>query len=261
MCEGVTASRAGDVEVLRVSGLDDDLAGGVQRAVAMAFAEATRGLVVAVVEAQAAAALAVHAAAAALAEDWRGLPVVLSCPSAVLRAALQEQEGSRYVAVTETVPLALAAVLASPPPTTARRGLSPHPTSPRAARGFVGSTLLDWQLPERVGAAELVASELVTNAMLHARSPIDLRLAAHEGAVRISVGDAHPDLTSVARPPADGPERRIAGVRSGRGLAVVAALAQRWGVLPTSDGGKAVWAVLDPADAGHEPGPGDVDTA
>jgi anti-sigma regulatory factor (Ser/Thr protein kinase) len=236
------------VEVLRVDALTQDLLDDVTRRLRTAFAEASRAVVVSLPDgADAGAALAVQEEAATLARDWGAVPVVIACPSSTLRQQLLGDGSGRYVAVTSGVPQALTSVLGLAAAETASRALSPHPTSPRAARSFVSSTLLEWELPERVPAAELVVSELVTNAMLHARTHIDLRVAAHHGAVRISVADGTPDMTSVARAPHPLPDRRAAGGRSGRGLAVVAALSERWGVLPTSDGGKAVWALLDGA--------------
>lgn len=247
-----SAPRTGDVEVLRITDLDGDVVDEVNRTVAMAFADASRGLVVALPEADVQAVHAVQKAAAALVRDWPAVPVVLACPSEPVRQRLLEQPAARYVAVTATVPLALTSVLGSAAPALVTRNLSPHPTSPRAARDVVSRALLDWGLVERMPAAVLVVSELVTNAMVHTRTPIGLRVATHAGTVRVSVSDGVPDLTSATRPPAAGDRRAAGPGRVGRGLAVVAALSQRWGVLPTCDGGKAVWALLaDGAGDGH----------
>lgn len=82
---------------------------------------------------------------------------------------------------------------------------------------------------------ELVASELVANAFLHARAPRSLWLQPLPGRLRVTVcdGDSRP------------PRPRVAGLTEtrGRGLRVVAALAQQWGTSVTP-GGKAVWAEL-----------------
>ncbi|MGW7436663.1 ATP-binding protein [Streptomyces sp. NPDC054849] len=88
--------------------------------------------------------------------------------------------------------------------------------------------------------AELLLSELVTNAVRHARAPqgrdIGVRLARYEGVLRVEVADAGPAVKLTPQVVAEWDER-------GRGLAIVAALAERWGCCPRRHGiGKALWA-------------------
>ena len=127
-------------------------------------------------------------------------------------------------------------VLQTSSPSVQSLRLAPHPTAPRASRDFVGRTLLDWRLSEHIATACLVVSELVTNAMIHAGTDIEVTLSEERGAIRIAVGDLGPDLP-VERPAAVG--------EHGRGLTIVAGLSSAWGVLPSPAGGKVVWAVLD----------------
>ena len=88
-------------------------------------------------------------------------------------------------------------------------------------------------------AAALVVTELVTNAVLHGRAPVRVRAArTDDGAVRVEVEDAGADLP--VRP------RRSTEAMTGRGLALVAALARAWGVESSPRGGKTVWADLVP---------------
>ncbi len=85
------------------------------------------------------------------------------------------------------------------------------------------------------GASEvcvLLTSELVTNAVLYARSPIVLRVAVDASLVRVSVHDD--SLT----PPT--PRSAAANDTSGRGLALVDVLASTWGV-DLNGQGKEVW--------------------
>lgn len=99
-------------------------------------------------------------------------------------------------------------------------------------------TLRLWDLELLVDAASLVVSELVTNAVLHARSAITVALCAeHDGSLRLEVSDLS----------ARAPQRRGygPGATTGRGLGIVAELVDDWGVRPTSSG-KSVWAVLHP---------------
>src|SRR5262249_29691122 len=73
--------------------------------------------------------------------------------------------------------------------------LDPHPASARAARRFVEHALAQWHQPEAVcNVATLLASELVTNALLHARSGMDLAILLDDGdrGVVVEVHDHSP---------------------------------------------------------------------
>jgi anti-sigma regulatory factor (Ser/Thr protein kinase) len=83
--------------------------------------------------------------------------------------------------------------------------------------------------------AALASSELVTNAVLHGRPPIDLRLRIEGVDVLIEVRDA-----ATYQPRKQRPDEYD---EHGRGLQIVAALATRWGTRPTEHG-KAVWCLL-----------------
>jgi anti-sigma regulatory factor (Ser/Thr protein kinase) len=85
-------------------------------------------------------------------------------------------------------------------------------------------------------AAQLVASELVTNAVVHAGTPIDLTLRLVTSQLHIAVRDLSTG------------QARIGGIvdessESGRGLLLVDALASAWGTL-LPDVGKVVWATV-----------------
>jgi anti-sigma regulatory factor (Ser/Thr protein kinase) len=116
----------------------------------------------------------------------------------------------------------------------------PHtPGAVSAVRHRVRAVLGGWNLP--ADAAEdvlLVVSELVTNALVHARPPAMLRLwrvpAEEHGAVRVEVTDLGP----AALP---GPESAPDPDEHGRGLAIVTALSARCGVR-TDSGGTSRWA-------------------
>jgi len=81
----------------------------------------------------------------------------------------------------------------------------------------------------------LATSELVTNAVLHGIGPLELRLRAYGEKVRLEVLDRATFQPRKLRPTAED--------ENGRGLQVVAALAERWGTRGTEDG-KSVWCVL-----------------
>ncbi len=125
--------------------------------------------------------------------------------------------------------------MAEPPPP-ARIALPRSPSSVGAARRFIAARTAAWSFPApAAGQLALIGSELVTNAVLHARTELVLTLELREDRVRISVMDRSqaPATLRHYRPDA----------LTGRGLGVVAALSDRWGVSAAPDG-KVVWAEL-----------------
>lgn len=128
----------------------------------------------------------------------------------------------------------------------AELSLGPDARSPGVARRFLLTTLRGWEHQEYADDAALLVSELVTNAALHARTDIVVVIELRSECLRLAVSDRSPRQ----------PARRHYSVDSttGRGLALVAALAQRWGIDANPDGSKTVWAELraeggDPARA------------
>ena len=103
----------------------------------------------------------------------------------------------------------------------------------REARGTVRRLLERWGLAGLGETAELCASELATNAVLHAQSPLLLAVVLLPDAVRVEVEDAAPGPIEPGALVDDGAE-------SGRGLAIVDALTESWGVEQRS-AGKTVW--------------------
>ncbi|MFJ9041040.1 ATP-binding protein [Streptomyces sp. NPDC102406] len=119
--------------------------------------------------------------------------------------------------------------------------LSSTPRGARLARLLAVEQLRTWGLPLDLDAAAHVIAELATNAVTHARQPgRDFRLSVYVtgGALRIEVADARGDVL---------PEPQVAALdaESGRGLVLVAALTDRWGVVAGPTPRKTVWAELD----------------
>jgi anti-sigma regulatory factor (Ser/Thr protein kinase) len=121
--------------------------------------------------------------------------------------------------------------------------LQPGTGAPRLARKALRAWLARDDLRQIDTEVLLVASELVTNAVLHARTALELSYAADEKNVEVGVRDhdARPlqPLAAPSKPAADSNWPLLALV--GRGLAIVAAMADEWGVTETQDG-KQVWA-------------------
>jgi anti-anti-sigma factor len=143
-----------------------------------------------------------------------------------------------YASVEE----ALDAVVARPPYLREELLLAPTPTAAAAARGFVRQVCRYWELalPDStvVERAVLLANELVTNAVVHAHTELQLRLELRGDRLHIAVRDGSPRLLRLVTAP--DPE-----AQGGRGLWLVEQLAVGWGVNRHPDGGKVVWCTLN----------------
>lgn len=110
--------------------------------------------------------------------------------------------------------------------------LAAVPDAVPAARVLLRDVLVGSALDHRLDDGELALSELVTNAVLHGRDPLEVRVRLGGNVLRAEVGDANPvspsfsmlDQTAV----------------TGRGLLLISAVSDRWGVEP-SPSGKVVW--------------------
>lgn len=111
--------------------------------------------------------------------------------------------------------------------------LAMSPASARAARAFVVDVLTGSPARECIDVASLLTSELVTNALLHARSAVQVRVRVGASSVRVEVHDDADRLPSLMAEPGH--------AFAGRGLHIVDALAGSWGADPGPAGGKAVW--------------------
>lgn len=118
------------------------------------------------------------------------------------------------------------------------------------ARMFVSALVERWDLASLGPDASLVTSELVSNAVIHARPPIELRVVPVADGLRIEVRDSTEYGVTAAAP-----GRALAP--RGLGLRVVAQLSVRWGVDPVPDG-KTVWAELSTSREPADPAPAEV---
>ena len=111
--------------------------------------------------------------------------------------------------------------------------LPAEPASTRAARRMLGEACAAGALSsDLTDTAQLLTSELVTNAVIHGRSPVTVTTVLHDGLLRVEVSDDN----------SRHPEMRLTDDRAldGRGLHIVALLAARWGVTDQPLG-KTVW--------------------
>jgi anti-sigma regulatory factor (Ser/Thr protein kinase) len=121
-------------------------------------------------------------------------------------------------------------------PQQARGILEPLLEAPALARTFLRSAVSAWGADGYGDDALIVVDELVANAVLHAGTEIELRLALGPDRLGIAVADRSPARPSLEHPGG--------GSEHGRGLLLVDAVAGSWHVLPRPDGGKVVRAVL-----------------
>jgi anti-sigma regulatory factor (Ser/Thr protein kinase) len=181
--------------------------------------------------------LSIFPAALAAAGGWPSARLVLYGADAVLHSALAAAR------IPETVPLAADLVSARalvehrPPLVRRHRDLPMHSSAAAAGRQLVREACAAWLLPQDIcETAELVATELVSNAVEHAHSSSRLTVTYTGTVFRVSVRDY--SLASLPRPrPID------IGASRGRGLHLVAALAQTWCVDQHLDA-KTIWANL-----------------
>lgn len=113
-------------------------------------------------------------------------------------------------------------------------------TSGREARRFLRRFLRRWGVPDLVHDAQLLTSELVNNAVVHASSAVTVRVRFKDRCLRVEVADVG---AGALRRPHSGPEDT-----GGRGLHLVEVLSTSWG---TSSGqtGRVVWFELDGSPA------------
>jgi anti-sigma regulatory factor (Ser/Thr protein kinase) len=128
--------------------------------------------------------------------------------------------------------------MAEPPTIVVKAG----PEAIKEVRDWVGVILDSWGLDSYV--ARTVVSELATNAVRHGSTPEDPLV------VRVYLRDGRPVLEAWDRsdePPVVGAPDDLS--ESGRGLLLMTQIATRWGTRPLSEGGKVVWAEIEPEPA------------
>jgi anti-sigma regulatory factor (Ser/Thr protein kinase)/anti-anti-sigma regulatory factor len=182
-------------------------------------------------------ALAVLPAMGRRAADWPGAELLLCASDPQLLAALDRTGVTRQLAWYRDRQAALAVATRRPTAHRLAQRLPDSVQAARHARELLTRAGAAWRLPlELVRVAQVIATELVSNAVLHAHPPIDFSTVLREDRLHVAAWDGDPT-----------PPRRQTGVTErddhGRGLQLVDGLSAGWGCLPTPDG-KVVWATL-----------------
>lgn len=168
-----------------------------------------------------------------------GVGLATLCESAAHPAASMDDACDTIIRALGTrggrkddVALLMARLTGIEPDAVAEWSLARDPAEVGRARAAVREQLHDWGLPKLVGPAELMVSELVTNAVRHSHArPVALRLVRAD-TLLCEVDDDDHDLPALR---SAGPEDE-----AGRGLRVVSTLARAWGASRTN-AGKTVW--------------------
>jgi two-component sensor histidine kinase len=112
--------------------------------------------------------------------------------------------------------------------------LEPSGFAPAQARRLVRDVVAPLVPPDVAHTAELLVSELVTNAITHGTGTVHISIDCANHCLSVTVGDDEPTIPEMQ------PERLLS--MGGRGMRMVEALASAWGVTPRADGGgKDVW--------------------
>ena len=116
--------------------------------------------------------------------------------------------------------------------------LAPTPASVALARRWSLDVLDQAGAPELADTMALLVSELVSNVVLHARTPCCLSILQRGGRIRVEVQDGSDRLPGMK-------ERTDPLAQSGRGMQLVDGLSAAHGVDPQPAGGKLVWFELE----------------
>ncbi|MBN6036861.1 ATP-binding protein [Amycolatopsis sp. 195334CR] len=190
-----------------------------------------------------ATALAVFTTIHSRLDQWPGVPLLLADGNEHNKQLLTTNRTRRYVPVHDSVADALDAIEDPAPRRVDRVELANDLGSARLARGFMREVGTAWGVTgPLLNDAILLVSELVTNVVVHTRSPAEVRTELRRGLLSVSVSDEVPGTVAVRDPGLD-----LHGVG---GLLLVAQTALAWGCMPTTGGGKVVWATLRVAEYG-----------
>jgi anti-anti-sigma factor len=128
---------------------------------------------------------------------WPGTALVLCGARRAVADTLVGSGVVRRLAMYPSLDEALANARARPPRVREGLPLGPVPTAVDASRAFVGELCGRWGLQELAGSAALLASELVTNAVVHARTALELQVELRGPRLYVAVHDQDPNLGRV----------------------------------------------------------------
>ncbi|MGW3727777.1 ATP-binding protein [Streptomyces sp. NPDC000851] len=123
----------------------------------------------------------------------------------------------------------------APRPVQYRMSLAVGEHSARHIRRIVRSLLTEWEMPDLTDAVELGVTELVANVVRHVPDRrCTLLLVRQKTGTRVEVTDGSPQLPLPSAV-------LCSDAENGRGLMLLDAVTDKWGVEPRAEGGKTVW--------------------
>ncbi len=176
---------------------------------------------------------------------------VLSCPdtndvellsSTLMDAATKDRIVEDDMALLTLRYAPIGSQAAAQLPKRIRRTLTSSPTSASVARRFAADVVAGWGATDVVDSIELGVSELVTNALIHTASDVELILTNHTSNIEVEVVDRS-DRMPAQRASEDTSDT------TGRGLFIVETISSDWGVRPY-DSGKSVWFKVERCNGG-----------
>lgn len=171
------------------------------------------------------------------AQRWPAAGVSLCCATDATAAVIAQADGGGGLVMYGDTDAATIAARRLPVAPQRTITLSPASSAPAESRQFAQDVCTEWRIGKVTSLAELVASELVTNAVMHARTEIGVSLRLSGDTLSVAVRDGDPRPMLRPSPGAAG----APGEEHGRGFLLLDAMADAWGTSPTADG-KVVWA-------------------
>lgn len=175
-------------------------------------------------------------AAARHAAAWPGVPLLICAPPPDMRAALRRLGADRHLTLCTDLDHGRSMAARRELPAQVRNSFPAAAASVRAARTLVSGACERWRLPVVVEPARLVTTELVTNAVQHAGTPIELTVTRGRRYLHLAVRDYHQRRSRLI-------EMEGEQEPSERGLLLVEAVSASWGCTLLPDG-KVTWASL-----------------
>jgi LuxR family transcriptional regulator, maltose regulon positive regulatory protein len=169
--------------------------------------------------------------------DWPGTALVLCGTRPAVADTLVRHGVARRLAMYPSLDQALAGARAQPPGLRESLALGPVPTAAAAGRTFVQAVCGRWGLGELAWSAALLANELVTLAVVYARTAMELRVELRGPRLSVAVTDQDPNLAWLLAAKDD--------TDRGLGFLIVDQVASAWGVRQDGAGGKTTWCTLD----------------
>jgi LuxR family transcriptional regulator, maltose regulon positive regulatory protein len=165
----------------------------------------------------------------------RGTALLLCGAQPGVVDVLVRQGVARRLALYPGLDQALANASARPPWAREQLALEPVPTAARDGRAFVRQVCGRWGLQRLADPAALLASELISLAVVHAHSAMELRVELRGSWLQVAVHDEDPNLLELLV--AKETERRLS-------LLIVDQVGTSWGVRQDGAGGKTAWCTL-----------------